>query len=142
MPDSLQPHQWQHARLPCPLSPGVCSNSCLWSQWCHSTMSSSVTPFFSCPQHFPALESFPMSQLFTWDGQSIGASVSASVLPVNDQGWFPLGLINLSSLLSKGLSSVFPSTTIWKLQYFSSQPFLYGPTLTSIHNYRKNNSFN
>ena len=126
MPDSLQPYQLQHARLPCPsLSPGVCSNSCPWSQWCHPTISSSITPSFSCHQHFPASEPFPMSQLFTWGGQSIGASASASLLPVNDQGWFLLGLIDLISLLSKGLSSVFPRTTIWKHQY----PSLYGPTL-------------
>ena len=107
MSDSLQAHRLQHARLPCPsLSPGVCSNSCPWSHWCHPTISSSVVPFSSCLQSFPAPGSFPMSQLFTSGGQSIGASASASVLPVNIQGWFPLGLIGLISLQSKGLSRV------------------------------------
>ena len=101
--DSLRPHEQQHARLPCPsLSPGVCSNSCPLSWWCHPTISSSVMPFSSCPQCFPASGSFLMGQLFTSGGQSIGASASALVLPVNTQGWFPLGLIGLISLLSKG----------------------------------------
>ena len=109
MSDSLQPHGVQHARFPCPSqSPGVCSNSCALSQWYHPTFSSSVTPFFSCPQSFPASGSFPMSWLFPSGGQSIGAS--ASVLPMNIQGWFPLGLIGLISLLPKGLSGVFSST--------------------------------
>ena len=88
-PTLMRPHGLQHARLPCPpLSPRVCSNSCPLSQWCHPIISSSATPF--CPQSFPASGSFPMSQLFAWGGQSIGAS--ASVLPMNFQGWFPLGL--------------------------------------------------
>ena len=101
--DSLRPHEQQHARLPCPsLSPGDCSNSCPLSWWCHPTISSSVLPFSSCPQSFPASGSFLMGQLFTSGGQSIGASASALVLPVNIQGWFPLGLIGLISLLSKG----------------------------------------
>ena len=97
--------QWlQHTRLPCPsLSPGVCSNSYPLSWWCHLTTSFSVIPFSPCPQSFPALGSFPMSQLFTSRGQRIGASASASVLPMNIQGWFPLGLTDLISLLSKGL---------------------------------------
>ena len=96
--DFLQPHGLQHARLLCPpLSPGVCSKSCPLSQWCHPTISSSVA-LFSCPQSFPALGSFPMSQLFSWGGQSIGASASISVLPMNIQGWFPLGLTGLISL--------------------------------------------
>ena len=108
MYDSLWPHALQHARLPCPSpSPRVCSNSCPLSQWCHPTMSSSVVPFSSCPQYFPASRSFPMSWLFASDGQSAGASASASVLPMNIQGWFPLGLTGLISLLSKGLSGVF-----------------------------------
>ena len=103
--NSLWPHGLQHARLPCPsLSPTVCSNSSPLSQWCNPTISSSVTPFF-CPQSFPGSESFPMNQLFTSGGQSIGAS--ASVLPVNIQGWFPLGLTGLISLLSQGLWRVF-----------------------------------
>ena len=101
-------HELQHARLPCPsLSPGVCSNSCPLSQWCYLTISSSVAPFCSWLQSFPALGSFPMSRLFSSSGQSIEASASASVLPMNIQGWFPLGLTGLISFLSKGLSRVF-----------------------------------
>ena len=117
--DSLWPHGLQHSRLPCPSpSPGVCSNSCPLSWWCHPTISSPVIPF-SCPQYFPALWSFPVSQLFTSGGQSIGAL--ASVLPMNIHGWFPLGLTGLISLLSKGLSRVFSSTTFWKHQFLGSQ---------------------
>ena len=112
MSDFLQPHELQHTRLPClSLTHWVCPSSCPLSQWYHLTISSSVAPV-SCPQFFPASESFPMSQLFTSGGQSIGAS--ASVLWVNIQGWFPLGLTGLISLLSKGLSRVFSITTIWK----------------------------
>ena len=97
----LQPHRLQHARLPCPSpTPGTCSNSCPLSQWCHPTISSSVIPFSSCPQSFPVSGSYPMSQIFTSGGQSIGASASASVLPMNIQDWFPLGLTGLISLLS------------------------------------------
>ena len=104
MSNSLRAHRLQHARLPCPsLSPRVCSDSCLLSRWCHPTISSSVVPFSSCPQSFPASGSFPLSQLFASGGQSIGASASASVLPMNIQGWFPFGLTGLISLLSKGL---------------------------------------
>ena len=122
---TLQPHGLQHARLPCPsLSPGVCSNSCPLSQWCHPTISSSVVPF-SCPQSFPASGSFPVSWLFTSGGQSVEASAPASVLPMNIQGWFPLRLTDLISLLSKRFSKVFPSTTIWKHQFFSDQPSLW-----------------
>ena len=100
MSDSLWPHGPCHARLPCPsLSPGMCSNSCPLSRWCHPTISSSVTPFSSCLQSFPASRPFPMSQLFASGGQSIGAWTSASVLPMNIQGWFPLGLTGLISLL-------------------------------------------
>ena len=121
--DSLQPHELQHARLPClSPTPGACSNSCPSSQWCHPTMSSSVIPFFSCLQSFPATESFPMSQFFIWGGQSIGASASESVLPMNIQSWFPLGLTGLISLLSKGFSRVFFNTLVWKHQFFSAQP--------------------
>ena len=113
------------ASLPSPaLSPRVCSNSCPLYQWCHSTISSSVVPFSSCPQSFPASGSFPMSQLFASGGHSIGASVSASVLPMNIQDWFPLGLISLISLLSKGLSRVFSNTTAQKHQFFGAQPSL------------------
>ena len=105
-----------HTSLLCPsLSPGVCSNSCPLSQWRHPTISSSVAPF-SCLQSFPASESFPMSQLFTSGGQNIGAS--ASILPMNIQGWFPLGLTGLISLLSKGLSKVFSNTTVQKHHFF------------------------
>ena len=116
--------------FPCPsLSPRVCSNLCPLSPWCHPTISFFVTLFSSCPQSFPASGSFPMSQLFASGGQSIGAS--ASVLPMNIQGWFPLGLTSLISFLSKGLSRVFSNTTVWKHQFFGTQPF-YGLTLTSI----------
>ena len=107
----------QHTRLLCPpQSPQVCSNSCTLSRWCHPTISSSVIPFSSCPQIFPASGSFPTSQLFTSGGQSIGASASA--LPMKFHGWFPLGLAGLVSLLSKGLSRGFSGTTI---QIFSQQ---------------------
>ena len=124
MSDSLRPQGLQHARLPCPSqSPGVCSNSCPLSEWCHLTISSSVTPFSSCPQSFPASGSFSMSQIFPSDGQSIGASASASVLPMNIQGWFPLGLAGLVSLLAKELSRVFSSTTVWKHQFFWHSAF-------------------
>ena len=126
VPNSLRPHELQHARCPCPsLSPRVCSDSCLLSQWCHPAISSSATPFSSCPQSCPASGSFPMSQLFTSGGQSIRASASASVLPMNIQGWFSLGLTGLISLQSKGLSRVFSSTTAQKHQFFSTQPSLW-----------------
>ena len=103
MSNFLWPHELQHGWLPCPsLSPWVCWNSGPSSQWCHPTISSSVTPFSACPQSFPASDSFPMSQLFSSGGQSIGASASASVLPKNFiQGWFPVGLTSFISLLSK-----------------------------------------
>ena len=120
----LGPHGLQHARLPCPsLSPKVCSNSCPLSQWCHPTNSSSVSPFSSCPQSFPVSGSFPMSQFFASGGQSIGASASASVLPMSIQDWFALGLTGLI-LLSKGLSRVFSGNTIQKHQFFGA-PFMH-----------------
>ena len=123
--DSLWPHGLQHTRLPCPpLSPGACSNSCQLSQWCHPIISSSVVPF-SCLQSFPASGSFPMSQFFASGGQSIGASASASVLPLNIQGLFLLGLTGFISLLSKGLSRVFFNTTVQKHQFSSAQPSLW-----------------
>ena len=100
----------------------------------------SVVPFSSCLQSFPASESFPMSQFFTSDGQSIEASVSASVLPMNIQNWFPLGLTGLISLQSTGLSRVYSNTTVQKHQFFGVS-FLYSPTLRSIHDYWKNHSF-
>jgi len=118
-------------RVPCPsLSPGVCSNSCPLSRWCYLTISSSIVPFPSCPQSFPASEPFPVSQFFASGGQSIRASASASVLSMNIQGWFPLGLTGLISFLSKGLSRVISRT---KLESISSSALslLYGPTLTS-----------
>ena len=102
MSDSLRPHELQHARPPCPSpTPGVHSDSRPSSQWCHPAISSSVLPFSSCPQSLPASESFPMSQLFTWGGQSIGISASASVLPMNTQDWSPLGCTGWISLQSK-----------------------------------------
>ena len=126
----------QHARLPCPSpSPGVYSDLCLLSRWCHPTISSSVIPF-SCLKSFPASGSFPVSWLFSSGGQSTGASASASVLSMNIQGWFPLGFIDLISLQSKGLSGVFSSTTIRKHQFFSAQPS-FCQTLTSVHDYWK-----
>ena len=133
---SLWPHESQHARPPCPSpSPGVHPNSCPLSWWCHPAILSSVIPLSSCPQSLPASGSFPMSQLFTWGGQSIGVSASASVLPVSTQDWSPLGCTGWISLQSKGLSRVFSNTTVQKHQFFS---FLYSPTLTSIHDYWKN----
>ena len=124
--NTLRPHGLQHARLPCPSPPpGVCSNSHPLIQWCHPTISSSVIPFSSCPQSFPESGSFPMNQLFTWSGQSIRASASTSVLPMNIQDWFPLGLTGLISLKSKAFSRVFSNTTVQKHQFFSSQPSLW-----------------
>ena len=141
MSDSLQPHGLQHARLPClPPTPGAYSNSCPSSRWCHPTISSSVAPFSSCLQSFPASGSFPMSQFFASGGQGIGISASASVLPMNIQDWFPLGLTGLISLLSKGLPRVFSITTVQKHQFLVFI-FLYSPTLTSIPDYWKNHSF-
>ena len=117
--NSLQPHGLQHARPPCPSpTPGVYSDSCPLSQWRHPIISSSVAPFSSCPQSFPAPGSFPVSRLFASSGQSLGAS--ASVLPMNSQGWFPLELTGWISLLSKGLSRVFSSTTVWQHQFFDA----------------------
>ena len=122
MSDSLQPHELQHARPPCPLlTPGVHSNSRPLSWWCHPAISSSVVPFSSCPQSLPASESFPMSQLFAWGDQNTGVSALASVLPKNTQGWSPLGWIGWISLQSKGLSRVFLNTTVQKHQFFSTQ---------------------
>ena len=120
--DSLQPHELQHARPPCPsAAPGVYSNSCPLSWWCHPAISSSVVPFSSCPQSLPVSGSFPMSQLFAWGGQSTEVSVSASVLPMNTQDWSPLGWTGWISLQSKGLSRVFSYTTVQKHQFFGAQ---------------------
>ena len=120
--DSLRPHESQHARPPWPPpTPRVHSNSCPLSWWCHPAISSFVIPFSSCPQSLPASESFPMSQLFTWVGQSIGISALASVLPKNTQDWSPLGGTGWISLQSKGLSRVFSNTTVQKHQFFGAQ---------------------
>ena len=119
MSDSLRPHEPQHTRPPCPSpTPGVHPNPCPLSRWCHPTILSSVIPFSSCPQTFPASGSFPRSQFFELGGQSIGVSVSASVPPVNIQGWFPLGLTGWDCLQSKGLSRVFSNTMVQKHQFF------------------------
>ena len=120
--DSWQPHELQHARPPCPSpTPRVYPNSCPSGQWCHPAISSSVVPFSSCLQSCPASGSFLMIQLFTSGGQSIGASASTSVLPVNTQDWSPLGWTSWISLLSKGLSRVCSNTTVQKHQFFSTQ---------------------
>ena len=126
MSNSLRPHDPQHSRLPCPSPTSrVHSNPCPLSRWCHPTISSSVISFSSCPQSFPTSGSFPMSQLFTWSGQSIGVSASASVLPMNTQDWSPLGWTGWISLQSKGLSRVFSNTTVQKHQFFNAQLSLY-----------------
>ena len=120
--DSLRPHESQHARPPCPSpTPGVHSDSCPSSPWCHPAISSSVIPFSSCPQSLPASGCFPMSQLFPWGGQSIGVSASVSVLPMNTKDWSSLGWTSWISLQSKGLSRVFSSTTVEKHQFFGAQ---------------------
>ena len=117
--DSFRPHELQHARPPCPsLTPGVHPNSCPLSRWCHPTISSSVVPFSSCPESFPASGSFPMSQLFASGGQSIGVSASTSVLPMNTQDWSPLEWTGWITWQSKGLSRVFSNTAVQKHQFF------------------------
>ena len=128
---SLRPHREQHARLPCPSpTPRACSNSCPSSRWCHQAISSSVIPFSSCLQSFPVSGSFPLGQFFASGGQSIGASVSASVPPMNIQDWFSLGLTGLISLQSRGLSRVFSNTTVQKHQFWSHH--------IKAHRWRKN----
>ena len=120
---TLRPHESQHTRPPCPSpTPRVYSNSCPSSRWCHPAISSSLVPFSSCPQSLPALESFPMSQLFAWGGQRIGVSALASFLPMNTQHWSPLEWTGWTSLQSKGLSRVFSNTTVQKHQFFGAQP--------------------
>ena len=120
MSDSLRPHELQHARPPCPSpSPGVHSDSRPSNRWCHPAISSSVVPFSSCPQSLPPSESFPMSQLFTWGGQSTGASALASFLPKKSQGWSPS---EWTGWISLGLSRVFSNTTLQKHQFFGAQP--------------------
>ena len=120
--DSLLPHESQHTRPPCPSStPGVFSNSCPSSQWCHPAISSSVIPFSYCPQSLSASGSFPMNQLLAWGNQSTGVSVSESILPMNTQDWSPLGWTGWISLQSKGLSTVFSNTTVQKHQFSGAQ---------------------
>ena len=119
--DSLQPHESQHARPPCPSpTPEVHPNSCPSSRWCHPAISSSVVPFSSFPQSLPASETFPMSQLFAWGSQSTGVSASASFPPKKSQGWTPSEWTGWISLQSKGLSRVFSNTTVQKHQFFST----------------------
>ena len=128
VPDSLQPYGVQHTRLPCPSpTPRACSNSHPSSQWCHPAISSSVIPFSSCPQSLAASESFPMSQVFAWGGQSTGVSALASFLPKNTQDWSPSEWTGWISLKSKELSRVFSNTTVQKHQFF-------GPQLSSQSN--------
>ena len=139
--DSLWPHGLQHARPPCPSpTPRVYPNSHPSSQWCHPTISTSVIPFFSCLQSFPASGSFLMSQLFTLGGQSTGTSASVSVLPMNIQGWFLLELTGEISLQSKGLTESTPAKQFKSINS-SALSLLYGPTLTAIHDYWKNHCF-
>ena len=122
MSNFLQPHELQHARPPCPSpTPGVHSNSCPSSPWCHPAISSSVVPFSSCPQSLPASGSFPMNQLFTLGGQSPGVSALASFLPKNTQDGSPLGWTGWIFLQSKGLSRVFSNTTVQKHQFFGTE---------------------
>ena len=137
--DSLRHHGLQHTRPPCPSStPGVYSNSCPLSQWCHPTISSSVFPFSSCPQSFPASVSFPMSQLLSSGGQSIGVSASTSVLPMNTQHWSPLGWTG--SPCSPRDSQESSPTPQFKSINSLVLSFLYSPTLKSIHDYWKNHN--
>ena len=139
MSDSLRPQESQHARPPCPSpTPGVHSDSRPSSLWCHPAIPSSVIPFSSCPQSLPASESFPMSQLFSWGGQSTGVSALASFLPKKSQGWSS-EWTDWISLQSKGLSKVFSNTTVQKHQFFVLS-FLHSQILTSIHDYWKNHS--
>ena len=120
---TLQPHELQHTRPPCPSpTPRVYPNLCPSSRWYHPAMLSSVVPFSSCPPFLPTSGTFPMSQLFAWGGQSIGASASVSVLPMNIQDWFSLGWTGWISLQSKELSRVFSNTTLQKHQFFGAQP--------------------
>ena len=122
MSDSLRLHESQHARPPCPSpTPGVHPGSRPSSLWCHPAISSLVIPFSSCPQSRPASESFPMSQLFTWGGQSIGVSASTSVLPMDTQDWSPLGWAGWISWQTKGVSRVFSNTTVQKHQFFGTE---------------------
>ena len=143
MSSFLQPHGLQRTRLLChSASPTACSNLCPLSRWCYPTISFSVILFSSCLLYFPASGSFSMSWLFASGGQNIGASASPSVLPMNIQGWFPLGWTRWISLQSKGLSRVFSNTTVQKHQFFGTQLSLWSsPTLTSVHDHWENHSF-
>ena len=138
---TLRPHGLQHARPPCPSpGPGVCSNSCPLSWWCHPTISTSVIPFFSSLQSFPASGSFAMSQGVISGGQSVGASASTSVLPMNIRDWFPIQLTGLISLQSKNSQESSPTPQFKSISSLVLS-LLYGPTLTTIHDYWKNHSF-
>ena len=138
--NSLRPPESQHVRPPCPSpTPGVHSDSCPSSQWCHPAISSSVIPFSCCSQSLPASESFPMSQLFAWGGQSTGISALASFLPKKSEGWSPSEWTCWISLQSRGLSRVFSNTTVQNINS-SALSLLHSPTLTSIHDHRKNHS--
>ena len=136
MSESLESHGLQHARPSCPSpTPGVYSNSCLLSQWCPPTISSSVIPFSSCLQSFPASGSYQMSQFFSSGGQSIGVSASASILPMTVQDWSSLGWTGWISLQSKGLSRVFSNTTVWKCRFFGAQLRLIDSYITACNIY-------
>ena len=136
--DSFRPHESQHTRPSCPSqTPGVDSNSCQSSRWCHPAISPSVVPFSPCPQPLPASGSFPMSQLFAWGGQSIGVSASKSVLPLNTQDWSSLGWTGWISLQLKGLSKSSPTPQSINSLVLS---FLHSPSLTSTHDHWKNHS--
>ena len=140
MSDTLGPHGLRRARPPCPsTTPGAYSDWCPLSQWCHPTISPSVVPFSSCLQPFPASRSFQMSQFFTSGGQSIGASISASVLPMNTQDWFVLGFTGLISIQAKGLFESSP-TPQFKRIHFLMFSLRCGPTLNSVYNYWKNHT--
>ena len=135
---TLQPHELQHSRTPCPFpTPRVHSDSRTSSPWCHPAISSLVIPFSSCPKSLPASESFPMSQLFAWGGQSTGVSALASFLPDKSQGWSPSEWTGWISLQSKGLPRVFSNTTVQKHQFFSAQPF--SQTNSHIHTWPQEN---
>ena len=138
--DSFRPHESQYTRPPCPsLTPGVYPNSCPSSQWCHPDISSSVIPFSSCPQSLPSSESFPMSQLFAWGGQSIGVSVSASVLPMNTQDWSPLGWTGWSPCSPRDSQETSPTPQFKSINSLVFS-FLHSPTLISIYDHWKNHS--
>ena len=142
VPSSWRPHGLKHTRLPCPsLSPSVSSNSCPLCQWCHPTISSSIMPFFSCLQFFPASSSFLMSWFFTSGGQSTGISALASVLPMNIQDWFPLGWLVGSPCSPRDSQESSPTPQFKSINSLAFS-FLYSPTLTPIHDYWKNHSFN